>query len=248
MSSLPPAQSAAEKSIVSRRLHSWSFTACTNQTKPSVATFSCSRHDFRWGPPAVTTPCPMPPVSGPRRAFSRRLRALGRRSRATETALLVPVPEANFVFDLWRGDRGRLGVPGLPLHVTVIYPFLEPCAIDAAIEGELEDLAGSRRAFGYTLSAVDRFPGVLYLTPSPADGFIELIQAVHSRWPSHPPYRGVYDDIVPHVTLILGEEPAGLAELTSRALPVRACARELVLLEKAGSWRERARFSLAGPS
>lgn len=161
---------------------------------------------------------------------------------------MVPVPEAEFLHHRWPDERVHMGVPGLPLHVTVLYPFLGASAIDRGVERELEELVGSRSPFEYELSAIGRFPGVMYLAPSPADGFVALTHAVHARWPSHPLYGGAYDEILPHVTLILGDEPAGFAAAIQPTLPITAVARELLLMasEPDGTWSRRAGFRLGG--
>jgi 2'-5' RNA ligase len=177
-------------------------------------------------------------------AIARRVRAL-RPLPSTESTLLVPVPEAEFVRERWTGDRAGLGVPGLPFHVTVLYPFLDPSRIDEDIEAALTELAEAFLPFTYELNRVERFPGVLFLSPAPRDQFIELTRTVHARWPSHPPYGGAFDAIVPHVTLALGEEPTGLATAVEPELPVNAVARELLLLERRHqTWSARSRFTL----
>lgn len=164
------------------------------------------------------------------------------------TVLLVAVPEARRLYERWDGDRRRLGVPGLPLHATVLYPFMPAAQIDSTIEHDLEALAASQRRFDYVLDRLGRFPGVLYAAPSPSRPFVALTQAVHARWPLHPPYGGTYPEIVPHVTLLLGKEPAGLAAAVRSALPVRGIARELLLLMigEDKRWVELKRFALGG--
>jgi 2'-5' RNA ligase len=175
------------------------------------------------------------------------LRAL-RHHRVSESTLLVPVPEAEFVYDCWLGDRALVGVPGLPLHVTVLYPFLNPSAINSGVEHELQQLARAQGSFEYSLSAVGRFPGVLYLTPAPSGGFVELTNAVVARWPTHLPYGGAYPDIVPHITLALGNGLPGMLAAVEPALPVKAVARELLLMLRTradGNWMLHARFPFA---
>jgi 2'-5' RNA ligase len=171
-----------------------------------------------------------------------------RRRSVGASVLLVPVPEVEFVYERWSGERDRVGVPGLSLHVTVLYPFLEPSRIDHRVERELEQLASSQSAFEYTLSGLGRFPGVLYISVSPADRFVGLTRAIHAKWPSHPPYGGAYEETVPHVTLALGDEPAELVAAVEPALPVKAVARELLLLTRNadGDWVPRSRFALGG--
>jgi 2'-5' RNA ligase len=164
------------------------------------------------------------------------------------TALLVTVPEAEVIYEHWNGDRNRVGVPGLPLHVTILFPFMPLAAVDSRVERDLEELAFSRLPFDYKLSHVDRFPGVLYLAPSPPTPFIELTEAVFAKWPAYPPYEGIYADVVPHVTLAEGEEPDGLVAAIEPALPIRAVARELLLMAvgEDGIWHPRRRFPLGG--
>ena len=168
-----------------------------------------------------------------------------RRPSQAASVLLITVPEAEFIYERW--PRGGLGVPGLPLHVTVLYPFLDRSLIDDEVEHKLRRLAGSHSSFAYSLMSIGRFPGVLYLAPSPADRFADLTRAVHATWPSHPPYGGAYDEIVPHVTLTEGDEPHGLAHTVERSLPIKATARELLLMTPRddGRWTHRARFPLA---
>jgi 2'-5' RNA ligase len=173
--------------------------------------------------------------------------AWARRGASRASTLLVPVPEAELVYERWSGKPDLVGTPGLPLHVTVLYPFLAPSAINAEVERELEALARAHRPFSYRLTDIGRFPNVLYLKTSPAGWFVELTQAVQTRWPSHPPYGDDFDEIIPHVTLARGDEPAGLAAAVEPILPIDAVARELLLVSAShGTWIPRARFRLGG--
>src|SRR5437588_12714337 len=79
-------------------------------------------------------------------SLSRPLAAV-RRPRASASTLVVPVPEAEFVYERWTGDRAQVGVPGLPMHVTVLFPFIAPSEIDAAAEHQLEQLARAHLPF-----------------------------------------------------------------------------------------------------
>lgn len=188
----------------------------------------------------------MSPERSGRRAALRRLRGL--RRAKNPTALLIPVPEADFLHEHGAGDGGLLGVTGLPLHVTVLYPFLETAAISPAVERELAQLAASRPPFEYVLGELDRFPDALYLAASPAADFIALTRAVEARWPTHPPHGGVFDEIKPHLTLAYRDEPPGLAQAVEPLLPIRAIARELVLMARTpdGHWAPLLRCPLGG--
>jgi hypothetical protein len=162
------------------------------------------------------------------------------------TTVVVPVPGIEAIYERWGGDRARLGVPGLPPHVTILYPFLPAVAIDAQVEHDIERIARSRAPFDYTIASLGRFDQVLYLAPSPSTPFVHLTEALHRRWPAYAPYGGAFTQVIPHITLALGAEPRGLARAVEPALPISAAARELVLLEPVGigSWVERRRFAL----
>jgi hypothetical protein len=51
---------------------------------------------------------------------------------AAESAVLVPVPEAERVVSGHRARFDRAATWGVPAHVTVLYPFVVPSAIAAA--------------------------------------------------------------------------------------------------------------------
>jgi 2'-5' RNA ligase len=134
----------------------------------------------------------------------------------------------------------------MPYHVTVIYPFLSASAIDPEVERALDEIAAASARFGFQLAAVGRFAEVLFIAPQPAEPFVALTNAVHARWPEHPPYAGEFEDVVPHVTVASGPEPAGLASAVEAALPIKATALELWLLTQRtrGGWVARNRFAL----
>jgi hypothetical protein len=69
---------------------------------------------------------------------------------------------------------------------------------------------------------------------------------VHERWPSHPPYGGLFDHVVPHLTVADGRDPGELEHVVSAiepALPLRARVTELsLLLLRARRWALDATF------
>lgn len=70
------------------------------------------------------------------------------------------------------------------------------------------------------------------------------------RWPDQPPYGGAFADIVPHLTVAVGEEGLGEIEreLMSR-LPIAARATEAWLIADVapGRWTRQRTFRLGGP-
>src|SRR4051812_9857462 len=102
-----------------------------------------------------------------------------------EFALAVPFP----------GLLEKVGVANdLPPHVTVLYPS----------PGDVESIAqvlAPFAAFDVTFARLDRFPGTLWLAPEPAAPFSAMTEPMVARHADHPPYRGIFTSIVPHLTV-----------------------------------------------
>lgn len=148
-----------------------------------------------------------------------------------EFALAVPFP----------GLVEPVGVPqDLPAHVTVLYP-----APDDVVE--IAKLLAPFGPFEVTFPRLDRFPGVLWLAPEPAEPFVAMTEAMVARFPDHPPYGGTYSSIVPHLTVAQAQldETAALVE---PLLPLASRAESVVLYTSVDGahWHERATFDLAG--
>ena len=147
----------------------------------------------------------------------------------TEFALSVPFP----------GIVETVGIPNdLPPHVTVLYPAPgEPVEIARALE--------PFDAFDVTFTRLDRFPGVLWLAPEPAEPFVAMTEAMVARFPDWPPYGGSYSSIIPHLTVAQSQldETASLIE---PLLPVASRVESVVLFESADGrhWHEHATFDL----
>jgi len=186
---------------------------------------------------------PAPPDGAAWRQLLRRLRPVG------ESALVIPVPEAEPAVASWRSLHDPAARDGLPAHVTVLYPFLPHRALDGGVVASLRDLAASTPAFGFELRDFGRFPGVLYLAPQPAEPFVALTAAMAAHWPACPPYGGRFDEVIPHLTVAEGPlddiDPA-VAAIT-QTLPLAARATELWLMVQGrrGRWQARERFPLA---
>jgi hypothetical protein len=165
---------------------------------------------------------------------------------ATETAVLVLVPEAEAAV---AGHRAHLDVAaswGVPAHLSVVYPFVPPAAVDERVLTDLAAAIGTVPAFDCSFRRTDWFgDDVLWLSPEPDVPFRDLTRAVVAAFPAHQPYGGLYAEPTPHLTV--GELRLGsAAELTAaeRAvgahLPIRARVDRAVLLAgrpEPDSWR-----------
>ncbi|NYF54798.1 2'-5' RNA ligase family protein [Micromonospora purpureochromogenes] len=144
----------------------------------------------------------------------------------TQTALIVPIPEAEEAVGRFRASLDRAASWGVPAHVTVLYPFLPPQQInEQALAVLRESIAGIPR-FDVALTHVDWFGDtVVWLAPQPDRPFRELTAAVWQQFPEAPPYAGVHSDVVPHLTI--GDDAAKpmlshAAETISAHLPINA--------------------------
>jgi 2'-5' RNA ligase len=128
----------------------------------------------------------------------------------------------------------------LPPHVTV----LVPCPGEVAAIGEVIAPFG---AFDVTFARLERFPEILWLAPEPAEPFVAMTEAMVARFPDYPPYGGIHERIVPHLTVAQGE----LDETAARVqplLPLSSRVETVVLYEHvdADHWREAHTFELSG--
>ncbi len=91
---------------------------------------------------------------------------------------------------------------GVPAHVTVLYPFVEPAQVDDHLIATLATALRHVAAFDCRFARTQWFgQHVLWLDPEPAHPFRDLTAAVWDAFPHHPPYGGAHDKVVPHLTI-----------------------------------------------
>jgi 2'-5' RNA ligase len=166
-----------------------------------------------------------------------------------ESVLLFAFPEVNVAPDL-RRRYDRSARVGIPPHVTLIYPFLHPDAIDERLLGQLTRFFESVSRFAVRLGAIAGFPGVVYLVPEPREDFVKLVNALAQLYPEAPPYGGIFDSVIPHLTVAESADPHIqdlLVTSAAQMLPIDTEAAEVWLMVRRGRlWKTRARFAL-GP-
>jgi 2'-5' RNA ligase len=142
----------------------------------------------------------------------------------------------------------RLGVPA---HLTILYPFLEPIALELSVRRRLAAVAARTTAFDVEFTAVEAFPDAFYLAPSPAEPFQQLTAGVVEAFPGNPPYGDpsmALEDLIPHLTLAMRDgSPDRDVQLVAEALlPVRGTVRRLTIIEEGagGRWQTRWRIRL----
>jgi 2'-5' RNA ligase len=172
----------------------------------------------------------------------------GTSSGQPQSALLVPVPQADPVVSRWRQHLDPVAAAGVPAHVTLIVPWLPPEQITAAVLEELEAELKGAAAFDFRLTHVDWFGRrVLWLAPEPAEPFVELTNRLAERFGT-PPYDDEFDEVVPHLTVAHatdGVELVPVAAEVAQRLPVECRAEEVwVMVGDGRRWSLRHRAAL----
>jgi 2'-5' RNA ligase len=167
-----------------------------------------------------------------------------------ESALIVPALELVPLVESFRLRYDPSASAGIPPHVTVMYPFLDPAHLTSEVLAELDRLLIALEAFTYSLVDMREFDGgVLYLAPEPAEPFIALTEHVRHAF-DVAPHRGAYATVVPHLTVAQTAtelERKRIAEVMKRSLPQAALAADvwLVVGSNETGWRKHRAISLS---
>ncbi len=166
--------------------------------------------------------------------FAARLYRAGMLAVPAESALLLPVPAAESAVAHHRAHLDVSAWDGVPAHITVLYPFLPPAAIDAEALASVRRLIAGFPAFDFELDRIGWFgDSVTWLGPRDPAPFRSLTDAAFAAFPSCPPYGGQHDDVIPHLTIGHRGGTDALRQAAadvSVRLPIRARAAEVILM------------------
>lgn len=168
---------------------------------------------------------------------------------ANESTIIIPVPEAEPLFGALRGTHDRVAAPGVPAHITLLYPFLPPTfALDQITE--LERLFSTMHGFEFLLVDVRRFAATLYLHPNEAGRFKAMTDMLSSKWPGCKPYNGAFEHVIPHLTVADKVDTATMdtVEPSIRPhLPIRCIASQVWLMcsDDQDRWTRKACYRFA---
>jgi 2'-5' RNA ligase len=132
---------------------------------------------------------------------------------------------------------------GMPAHVTLLYPFVAPARLDAAVRATIATVARRHAAFDFTLGGPERWPDTIYASVEPAAPFLAIHRELTRAFPEYPIYgRPAPFELVPHVTVAEGavvDEPARMTDPSWSKLPAlrRAAALEVIASDAQGRWR-----------
>ncbi|MCA8067771.1 2'-5' RNA ligase family protein [Burkholderia sp. AU31624] len=167
------------------------------------------------------------------------------------TAFVVEVPAAESTVADLRSRFDATSDPGVPAHVTVLFPFMPPDEITPDVLRQAQSALSVVQPFEFSLRKVERFAVTTYLAPDPPEPFVALTTARVERFPMFRAYGGAHDGMVPHLTVAHGD--AATAHLVAVELEHRLSAREVIrtcchsvaLLENAsGRWRKMHEIAL----
>ncbi len=168
-----------------------------------------------------------------------------------ESAIIIPVPEVEPIVGPLRLKYDATTRLGVPAHITLLYPFCPPQSVDTEIE-TLRGACRSMERVSFSFTEVRRFPSTVYLHPDKSEVFVQIIKALTQIWPHCKPYRGIHDEVIPHLTVADGLDIRSLVTVEDSLrshLPVQCVAKEVWLLtsDHAGMWSRKAFFSFAAP-
>ena len=168
------------------------------------------------------------------------------------TAISLLLDEAAPALASARAELDPAGAARVPLHISVLYPFVPRSEVTPELIARLHEVFRPRRSLSFSLSRVAAFPGIaVYAAPTPDEQLVSLIHDVAAIFPETPPYGGAFAEPVPHATLcplpVDGDEAAVLGFVRARIEPLLpiACRLDAIsLLEEyePDRWRELERL------
>lgn len=169
----------------------------------------------------------------------------------SESALVVEVEAAESLIGHWRRRYDPSARSGMPAHITALSPFRPASSLGSTEMNMLGQVASQVERCRFQLTALEQFPGVLWLRPEPDSWCRQLTSALTSLFPDCVPYGGQFSDNIPHLTV--GQFTAetdkqrvlqGLQADIGGSLPLDCVATALSLFvsDSGGSWAVAARF------
>jgi hypothetical protein len=147
------------------------------------------------------------------------------------TALVILLPAAEPVLAAARRTAPGLVRPGLPAHVTALYPFLPAHELTDEVFDAVRNLAAAVRPVDVRLAELVVAPGFsAVVTPS----LQPIADAVCAHWPGVVPYGGRFGPTpAAHLTVAMGGAEADHERVAGEVrplLPLDARAEELHLV------------------
>jgi 2'-5' RNA ligase len=132
---------------------------------------------------------------------------------------------------------------GLPAHLTMLYPFVDPGRLRADVRRRLAAMAAMTPSFEYQLAGPASWPNATYVAVDPTAPFVALQGRLAEAFPAFPIYgTDPGFEFVPHVTIAEGPpagDPAILDDPAWRSLPRtgRVASIEVIARLPGAPWR-----------
>ena len=132
---------------------------------------------------------------------------------------------------------------GVPAHMTLLHPFVEPASLELPVRRRLADVAARHRAFDYRQVRMAEWPDAIYVAVDPVEPFARLQRDLQAAFPAWPIYGAGSDfKFVPHITIADRDgklEPGVHETPASRALPrpARAASIDVIATRPDGRWQ-----------
>ena len=150
-----------------------------------------------------------------------------------QTVVLVPALEMTRLVGRFRMSYDPSARAGVPAHITLLYPFVDPSQLTDQLLTQLDELLEPSDAFTYSVTEVREFEqGVLYLAPEPANRFMRLTTMISDHFHLLP-FGGAHPTVVPHLTVIQSApelERSRIGSILKSGLPLTARASEAWLM------------------
>lgn len=166
-----------------------------------------------------------------------------------QSGLVIPVPAADALLASMEARYPGTVRPGLPAHVSLLYPFLASVELDEQVIAVLGESFLEQAPMPVTFATCYRRGGFVALRPDPREGLVGLISATRRKWPHLVPYGGRYGEAEPHLTVAMctsTERAAMIEQEAPAALPIPAVLREAWLMVFEERWTLRDRFAFHG--
>ena len=181
------------------------------------------------------------------------LTQLDRLGTRTESALLLEVPAAEPAVGAARRRFDHSAAWGVPAHLTALYPFVPQPDLDAAALRGVAAVAAATAPIELVLGSIGWFDDdVVWAAPEDPAPLRSLTAALTAAFPTHPPYGGAFENVVPHLTIGDHGAVAALAAAAAQVLPQLPIRQRLTSLslwaggDVPDSWVRLQRFPLGG--
>jgi 2'-5' RNA ligase len=174
-----------------------------------------------------------------------------------ESGLLLALPSLASFTGRWRATSLAPGHPPVPVerrfppHLTLLIPWLDPTA--PAALAQLQALAARHPPLRLVFREASTFDHgrVVWLVPDPSAALTSLLTDTLATFPQCPPYGGLHQEVIPHVTVSAESDPQTLPQVRAELARCGPLAAEVDCItvfarEPEQVWRGVAKLPLTG--